>query len=93
MSAEMAAAIGTWAPILAMIAIFYFMLYRPQKNAQKKRMEMLDSLKRGNRVVTVGGIYGTIESLTDKKVSLRIADNVVIEMARASINGTVEDED
>jgi len=93
MSAEMAAAIGTWAPILAMIAIFYFMLYRPQKNAQKKRMEMLDSLKRGNRVVTVGGIYGTIESLTDRKVSLRIADNVVIEMARASINGTVEDED
>lgn len=86
MSPEM---LGTVGPIVVMIAIFYFLLYRPQKNQQKKRMSMLDSLKKGDHVVTIGGIYGTIESLNDKSLKLKVADHVVIEVARASINAVL----
>ena len=89
MSPEMAAALGTWGPIIIMVAIFYFLLYRPQKNAQKRRMSMLDSLKTGNRVMTIGGIYGTIAGIDDKVIKLKIAENTVIEVSRASINANI----
>lgn len=87
---EMTATIANFAPIILMLLIFYFLLYRPQKKAQEERSRMLDSLKVGNKVITVGGIYGTIVSLTDEIVTLNIADKVDVEMARSAINGVVE---
>ena len=90
MGNETVAALANFAPILLMLLIFYFLLYRPQKNAQKQREAMLNSLKVGNRVITIGGIYGTIVSLTDEIVRLKIADNVEIEMARGSISNIAE---
>ena len=90
MGNETVAALANFAPILLMLLIFYFLLYRPQKNAQKQREAMLSSLKVGNRVITIGGIYGTIVSLTDEVVRLKIADNVEIEMARGSISNIAE---
>jgi len=91
MGNETVAALANFAPILLMLLIFYFLLYRPQKNAQKQREAMLSSLKVGNRVITIGGIYGTIVSLTDEVVRLKIADNVEIEMARGSISNIAEE--
>ena len=91
MENEATATIASFAPIILMVLIFYFLLYRPQKNAQKKREEMLGSLKVGNRVITIGGIYGTIVSLDDEIVHLKIADKVEIEIARGSVNGVAED--
>ena len=82
------AALGSFAPIILMIIIFYFMLYRPQKKARDERDKMLSSLQVGNRVITIGGIYGTITALTDEIVTLKVAENVEIEMARGSISGT-----
>lgn len=90
MGNETAAALANFAPIALMLLIFYFLLYRPQKKAQKQREEMLDSLKIGSRVITIGGIYGTITALTEDIVTLKIAPNVEIEMARASVNGVAE---
>jgi len=87
MDNEMAATLANFAPIALMLLIFYFLLYRPQKKAQKEREEMLNSLKVGSRVITIGGIYGTIISLTDDIIILKIADNVEIEIARGSVNG------
>ena len=84
MSPEM---LGTWGPIVVMIAIFYFLLYRPQKKQQNRRRAMLDSLKKGDQVITIGGIYGTIEELGDKSLKLKIA--VVIEVVRSSVNANV----
>lgn len=81
--------LGTWGPIVVMIAIFYFLLYRPQKNQQKRRKSMLDSLKKGDQVITIGGIYGTIEELGEKSLKLKIADGVVIEVVRSSVNANV----
>ncbi len=91
MDNEMAAALANFMPIAIMLLIFYFLLYRPQKKARKEREEMLAALKVGSRVVTIGGIYGTIVSLTDEIVKLKIADKVEIEVARGSISGNASD--
>ena len=72
-------------PILLMIVIFYFMLYRPQKKQQKERNELLSSLKKGQKVVTIGGIYGEIVSLTEDHVMLQVADKVEMRLARTAI--------
>ncbi len=88
---EMTATFANFMPIILMVLIFYFLLYRPQKKAQDARNKMLEALKVGNRVITVGGIYGTIVSLTDEVVTLKIADKVEIEVARSAINGVAED--
>ena len=82
-------ALGTWGTIVVMIAIFYFLLYRPQKKQQSRRRAMLDSLKKGDQVITIGGIYGTIEEIGDKSLKLKIADGVVIEVVRSSVNANV----
>ena len=93
MGNETLAALANFAPIAAMILIFYFLMYRPQKKAREEREEMLSNLKVGNQVITIGGIYGTIVGLTDEVVHLKIADNVEIKMARGSINGVAEEKD
>ena len=59
-------------PIALMIAVFYFLLIRPQKKKDKKVKEMLDALKPGDRVTTIGGIYGTIKSIKDDTVTLLV---------------------
>ena len=82
-------ALGTWGPIVVMIAIFYFLLYRPQKKQQNRRRAMLDNLKKGDQVITIGGIYGTIVELGDTSLKLKIADGVVIEVVRSSVNANV----
>lgn len=76
---------ASW-PIALMAVIFYFMLYRPQKKEQKKRSNLLDSLKKEDRVVTIGGIHGTITALTDKTVMLRIAEKVEIKISRTAVS-------
>ena len=91
MENEMTATIASFAPILLMVLIFYFLLYRPQKKAREERDIMLSSLKVGSRVMTLGGIYGTITALTDEIVTLKIADNVEIQVARGSISGVAPD--
>lgn len=87
MDNEPVAALANFMPIALMLLIFYFLLYRPQKKARQERDAMLSNLKVGNRVITIGGMYGTIIALTDEVVRLKIADNVEVEFARASING------
>jgi preprotein translocase subunit YajC len=72
-------------PFVIMAALFYFMLYRPQKNEQKKRATMLNSLKVGSKVITIGGIYGEITKIHDDKITLKIADNVEIRILRSAV--------
>ncbi len=91
MDNEFAAAMAGWGPIILMLVIFYFLLYRPQKKAQKEREEMLNSLKVGSRILTIGGIYGTITGIDDEIIKLQIADKVEIEVAKSSVNNNVSD--
>jgi preprotein translocase subunit YajC len=76
-------------PFAAIIAIFYFLIIRPQNKKQKETQRMLNSLKKGDRVVTIGGIHGTIQSVKDHSVILRVDDNVKLEFNRSAIS-TVE---
>ncbi len=78
-------------PFLLMAIVFYFLLYRPQKKEQKKRATLLDNLKKGDRVITIGGVYGTITALTDKKVTLRVADRVEVDFVRTAVSHYQED--
>lgn len=86
-SQEMVQMIQASWPILLMGVIFYFLLYRPQKKEQQKRASLLSSLKKGDRVVTVGGIHGVITGITDKIVTLKVAEKVEIDFNRSAISG------
>lgn len=81
--------ISTYAPLIVMALLFYFLLYRPHKNEQKKHHAMLETLKKGSRVMTAGGIYGEVVAVDDQKVRLQVADNVEIEVALAAISADV----
>jgi preprotein translocase subunit YajC len=72
-------------PILLIFVIFYFLVMAPQRKRQKKHNEMLGNLKSGDRVVTSGGLYGTVVGVTDTIVQLRIADQVKVDVARHAI--------
>ena len=72
-------------PIAAMIAILWFLLIRPQRKEQQRHLDMVKNLKKGDEVVTVGGIYGRIMSLDAEKVSLKVSDNVKIDVERSKI--------
>lgn len=85
MDNEMMAGMMSWAPILFMILIFYFLLYKPQKKARQERDEMLAGLKVGAEILTVGGIYGEITQLSDDFVMLKIANNVEIKISRNAV--------
>lgn len=76
-------------PIIIMFAIFYFLLIRPQQKRTKQRNAMLAALKKGDKVITIGGLHGTIYDLTDDTVTLRIAHNVHVTFDRAAINSVV----
>ena len=87
--------LGATAPLVVIFAIFYFLLILPQQRRQKKWQGMLDTLKTGDKVVTSGGLRGTIIALKDDAVHLRIPpDNLRVEVTKASVLQvtTAEDE-
>jgi preprotein translocase subunit YajC len=74
-------------PLILMFAIFYFILIRPQQKKAKEHRELLSALKKGDRVVSAGGLYGVITGLTDDVVTMEIAPKVRVKVSRASISG------
>jgi preprotein translocase subunit YajC len=81
-------------PLVAIFAIFYVMLIMPQQKRQKKWQQMLSELKNGDKVVTSGGIRGTVISVRDDAVQLRVPpDNLRIEVARSAVTGLVNPEE
>ena len=74
-------------PFFLMGGIFYFMLWRPQKQEHQRRADLLNGLKEGDNIITIGGIYGTITAISEKRVKVKVAENVEIEMARNAVSG------
>lgn len=74
-------------PLIAIGFIFYFLLILPAQRRQKKTREMLSALKTGDKVITSSGMYGTIVSLENNAVSLRVADQVKVRMLKSAIVG------
>ena len=83
--------IGMFLPLILMFVIFYFMLIRPQKKKEKKVKEMLAALKPGDRICTIGGIYGTITSIKDETIELAVSnENTKLVVARWAIRNVEE---
>ena len=69
----------------SIIAIFYFMIIRPQQKREKERQAMLSALKKGDKVVTGGGLHGTVVGIEEKTLLIQIADNVKVKVERGSV--------
>ncbi len=80
---------GSWfstlIPLVVIFAIFYFLMIRPQQKQQKKHKEMLSAMRKGDKVVTRGGIHATIHGIADNVLTLEIADNVKIKVNREAV--------
>ncbi len=79
--------LGAFIPIILMFVIFYFLLIRPQQKKAKDHQTMISNLKKGDRVITSGGIYGQIISLDESTANIEIADKVRVKLARSNIAG------
>jgi len=89
-AAGAAGGIASFVPLILIFIVFYFLLIRPQQKKAKEHQAYLNDLKKGERVITGGGIHGRITGLTDSTVTLEIADNVRIKVTRNSIAGSAE---
>ena len=81
----MDAGIGQFIPLILIFVIFYFFLIRPQQKKVKEHKLMVEGLKRGDKIITTGGILGSVERIIDnEKVEVKISDNVNVEVVRAT---------
>jgi len=74
-------------PFVLIFVVFYLLVFAPMRKKQKKHTEMLVQIKAGDRVITNGGIHGTVVGVTDQIVQLRIADKVKIEISKSAVSG------
>jgi preprotein translocase subunit YajC len=76
--------------LVLIFGVFYFLIIRPQRSRQKKHDELMLELKRGDKVITTGGIYGVVESLSDDSIVIKIESGATIRVARGSVAGQRE---
>lgn len=77
-------------PIILMFVIFYFLLIRPQQKKTKEHREMISHLKKGDRVITSGGLYGRITAVSEATMTVEIADKVRVKVARGNVSQVVQ---
>ena len=82
--------ITAFVPLILMFVIFYFLLIRPQQKKAKEHQNMINNLKKGDRIITSGGIHGAITSLDDTTVTLEIADSVKIKISRGNVGTALQ---
>jgi len=76
-------------PFVLMFAVFYFLLIRPQQKKQKQRSAMLNQIKKGDKITTIGGLHGTVVELTDDTVVIRVNDTTKMTFERSAVNTIV----
>ena len=81
-----ASSLFSFLPLIAIVGIFYFLILRPQNKKQKETQRMLSALKKGDRVVTIGGIHGVIQSVRESTVIVKVDENVKLELNRAAVS-------
>lgn len=79
-------------PMVLIIAVFYMLLIRPQQKRQRQLQETISQLKAGDRIVTTGGVIGTITTVRDTSFLIRSADKSILEIARSAVAGIDEEE-
>jgi preprotein translocase subunit YajC len=85
--------IGAFAPLILMFAIFYFLLIRPQQKKAKAHKALLSSIRKGDKIVSSGGLHGMVTGLTDEIVTMEIAPKVRVKVSRASVSGVMRKEE
>lgn len=83
------AAFMSFLPLVLIMLVFWFLIIRPQKKQQQQRKAMLDALKKGDRIVTNGGLYATILNVKEDRIVATIAEGVKVEIARHAVGGVV----
>lgn len=83
--------LGTVLPLVLMFAIFYFLLIRPQQKQQKAVREMQNSLQKGDKIVTIGGLHGILDSIDENKIVLKVGDGTRLTFDRKSVREVVKD--
>jgi preprotein translocase subunit YajC len=81
---------GAFIPLIIIFAIFYFLLIRPQQKKSKEHKQILSALKKGDRVVSSGGLHGVITGLADDVVTMEISPKVRVKVSRGSIAGVLK---
>lgn len=81
---------GTIIYFVIIAAVFYFLIIRPQMQRQRDQASLVSSLAEGDRVITAGGVYGTIRKLDEDTMDLEVADGIVVQVARAAVSRKVE---
>ena len=76
-------------PLIAIVFIFYFLIIRPQNKKRKETEKMLGALKKGDRIVTIGGIYGTVQAVKETTVIIKVDDNVKLEFLRSAVSSVL----
>ena len=85
-------ALGGLLPMVLIIGVFYVLLIRPQQKRQRELQETISQLKAGDRIVTTGGVIGTITSVKDTSFLIRSAEKSILEIARSAVAGVDEEE-
>jgi preprotein translocase subunit YajC len=81
---------GGLIPIILMFVIFYFLLIRPQQKRNKEHKEMIANLKKGDRIITSGGLYGRITGLDEASLTVEIADKVRVKVVRGNVSALAQ---
>ncbi len=82
--------LSSFIPIILIFIIMYFVLFRPQMRRQKEQQKLVSALKTGDRVVTASGIHGMITNVKDTTVTVKVADNVKIEMEKSAVTNVAK---
>ena len=83
---------GMLIPMLVLFGIWYFLLIMPQQKKEKQRKAMIEALKRGDRVITIGGAYGEVERVKDDLITLKFSNNTTIDFAKSAISRVITNE-
>jgi len=81
---------GAFIPLILMFVIFYFLLIRPQQKKTKEHRQMISNLKKGDQIITSGGIYGRITGVTDANLTVEISDKVRVKISRGSVSALLQ---
>lgn len=91
-AAPQSGGMGMMVPMLLILAIFYFMMIRPQQRKEKERQKMIEELRAGAKIIFAGGLIGVIQEASEKTFKVEIAPGVAVEVARSSVTAVVPPE-
>jgi len=77
--------LGSFLPIIAMFGLMYFLIFRPQQKKQKEDQKMREELKKGDQIVTIGGIHGTVTFANDKELKIKVAEDTVLTIEKTAV--------